>query len=357
MNPGVWKASHWWPLVLATLFLTFIFASGCRNHAAAARTDEQIASDIQARIAGEGALAGQDIQVSVDHGIATLSGSVSNEASRALAGNDSGAVAGVKTVVNNLEVQLEVQSAPRTAAAPAKLQPPRLRHQAAQAAAAPRQAPAVSPQPQADMAAAPPPPPPPPAPPKPVVKQIMVQDGTSIPVRISEALSSKDSHANDAFHGSLASDLYVDGVMVFRQGTPILGRVVDAKEAAHFKGSALLSLELTQITADGKKIPLVTDAYSQQGSGRGKNTVEKAGGGGVLGAIIGGIAGGGKGAAIGTLAGAAAGTGANGVTRGKEVTIPSETLINFRLQTSLMVTVTIPPAQSPDNGPTLEHRQ
>ena len=83
-----------------------------------------------------------------------------------------------------------------------------------------------------------------------------------------------------------------------------MGRVVDAKDAAHFKGNALLSIELTQVNARGQKIALVTDSYSKTGTGRGKNTAEKAGGGALFGAIIGALAGGGKGAAIGTLAGA-----------------------------------------------------
>src|SRR3569833_3190892 len=71
----------------------------------AAPTDQQIASDIQAKIKGESALAQQNIQVSVVDGVATLNGTVSDEASRALAANDSGTISGVETVINNLTVQ------------------------------------------------------------------------------------------------------------------------------------------------------------------------------------------------------------------------------------------------------------
>src|SRR4051795_13452634 len=88
----------------AALAFVLILAAGCKTQPSA-RTDQQIATDVQAKISGESALASQNIQVSVANGIATLSGTVTDDASRALAGNDSGTVDGVKTVVNNLTVQ------------------------------------------------------------------------------------------------------------------------------------------------------------------------------------------------------------------------------------------------------------
>lgn len=350
---------------LTVLAFTIGLASGCRNQSPAARTDQQISSDIQARIKGESALSGQKIQVSVASGVATLNGTVSDDASRALAANDSGTIPGVKTVINNLTVQpaqqAEAAPAPEPARSEASAPPPsRPRHKdrADYERPDPQQEPAPQyepPQQQQDAqmtpAAAPPPPP---APPKPVVREITLAAGTVVPVRISETLSSKDSQPNDVFHGSLAGDLGSRGVIVIPQGAPIMGRIIDAKDATHFKGSALLSLELTQVVARGKKISLVTDAYSKEGAGRGKNTAEKAGGGAILGAIIGGIAGGGKGAAIGTLAGGAAGTGVNAATRGQQVTIPTETLINFELKSPVTVTVTIPPGQGSNMGDTPE---
>ena len=81
--------------------------TGCRSRQVAAPTDQQLTSAIQSKIHGESALQGQPIQVTVTGGVATLSGAVIDDASRALAGNDSGSVAGIKTVVNNLTVQPE----------------------------------------------------------------------------------------------------------------------------------------------------------------------------------------------------------------------------------------------------------
>jgi hypothetical protein len=295
--------------------------------------------------------------------VATLSGTVSDEASRALAGNDSGTVSGVRTVVNNLSVQPRVQAAaPAPMAAPVQVKSPgrESRHDRShdrgayadrQAGAAPQPLPPVQAQP-AQVESAPSAPvqaaavpvqaaAPPPAPPKPVVQQITLDPGTVVPVILTEDLTSKTAQPNDVFHATLATDLVSAGVVVVPRGSSVEGRVTDVKEAAHFKGNALLMIELTQLSARGRKITLVTDAYSKTGEGRGKNTLEKSGGGAALGAIIGAIAGGGKGAAIGAVAGGGAGAGVNAVTRGQQAEIPSETRLEFRLQSPITVAVTM----------------
>ena len=106
------------------------------------------------------------------------------------------------------------------------------------------------------------------------------------------------------------------------------------------KGSSELQLELTRMVIDGKDYPLVSSDYTLQGKGRGKNTAEKVGGGAILGAIIGGLAAGGKGAAVGAAAGAGAGGAVQVLTKGQQVKIPSETLLEFRLQQPVTVTPT-----------------
>lgn len=378
MKFSIFKFKKGWQAAALALALVIGLVSGCKQQAA--RTDQQVSTDIRAKIHGEQALASQNIQVSVNNGVATLSGSVSDEASRALAGNDSGTVSGVKTVVNNLTVQAPAQaSAPQASAAPAAAP------SAPAPAPAPRSpedrrrsrdrnkhddrptpAPAPAPEPPQQVAEDTPPPAPvetpqpPPAPPKPVVKQVTLPAGTTVPVRITETLDTKTAQANDVFHGSLAADLGTQGVIAIPHGAEIVGRIIDSREAAHFKGAALLSLELTQLVARGQKLTLVTDPYTKEAAARGKNTAEKAGGGAVLGAIIGGLAGGGKGAAIGGLAGAGAGTGINAATRGQQVVIPTETLINFQLTSPITVSVTVPAngAQDEDaRDPQLQQRQ
>jgi hypothetical protein len=328
----------------ALLAAALLFAAGCSKQQTAvqpARTDQQITNDIQSKITAESALNGQNIQVAVANGIATLSGAANDDASRALAGNDAGSVDGVKTVVNNLTVE-----PPKQAAAPIAAPPPvekKRKHKEKEVAEvappAPPPAPVPAPAP-VEQQAPPPAPAPPPPPPQPVAKTVTIPAGTIVPVRITEALSSKDAQPNQVFHGSLAGDLIADGMVAVPHGATVTGRVVDAKDAAHFKGSSLLSIELTQINTRNRQIPVVTEAYSKEGEGRGKNTAVKTGGGAAVGAIIGALAGGGRGAAIGAAAGGATGAGVNAVTRGQQVQIQPETLINFRLQSPITVTTT-----------------
>jgi hypothetical protein len=361
-------------VLAAGVMFAFGLLSGCKGTQSvqqpAARTDQQVASEIQSKIQGESALAGQNIQVSVSNGVATLNGTVGDDASRALAANDSGTVDGVKTVVNNLTVQAATEKqAPTSAPAPSETRKPEARHdrRPVQAQDIPpskpmpaQQAPANNtppPQRQASVM----PPPPPPASPKPVTQQYTLDSGTVVPITITEALDSKTAQPNDVFHGTLASDLVSNGVVVIPRGSPVLGRVVEVHEAAHFKGSALLTVELTEVAARGHKVTLVTDSFRQEGKARGKNTAMKAGGGAALGAIIGALAGGGKGAAIGAAAGAGAGTGVNAVTHGEQAQIPSETRLDFRLQSPVTVSVTTTPGATrqpyqPNPDPSLQQR-
>lgn len=353
------RVQLWWAAAVV-LVAVLGLVTGCKRQQPTP-TDQQIATDVQAKIQGESALAGQNIQVSVVNGVATLNGNVTDEASRALAGNDSGTVSGVRTVVNNLTVQTGPQataSAEQAAPVASRAMPP-LRHapdnrpvnRSRHDRNSDRQSTSVPPPVAQASPSAPVEPPSPPPPPMPVVKQVTLPAGTIVPVRITETLDSKTAQTNDVFHGSLAGDIGTQGVIAVTRGSAVMGRIVDVKEAAHFKGSALLSLELTQLTAQGQKLSVVTDTYNKEGAGRGKNTAAKTGGGAALGAIIGAIAGGGKGAAIGGLVGGGAGAGVNAATRGEQAVIPTETIVNFTLRSPVTLTVTIPPQRGDDKEP------
>jgi hypothetical protein len=167
---------------------------------------------------------------------------------------------------------------------------------------------------------------------------VTIPAGQSLLVRMIDGVDSSKNHVGDVFHASLETDLNVGNSIVARKGTDVYGRLAEAKEAGHFSGSSELQLELTRIVIDGKDYPVVSSDYSLQGKGRGSNTAKKVGGGAVAGAIIGAIAGGGKGAAIGAGVGSAAGAGVQVLTKGQQVKVPSETLLEFRLQQPATVT-------------------
>jgi hypothetical protein len=161
---------------------------------------------------------------------------------------------------------------------------------------------------------------------------VTIPAGQSILVRMIDSVDSSKSHIGDIFHASLETDLTVNGALVARKGTDVYGRLAEAKEAGHISGSSELQLELTRMVIDGHDYPVVSSDYTLKGKGRGKNTAEKVGGGAALGAIIGAVAGGGRGAAIGAGVGAGAGGAVQVLTRGQQVKVPSETLLEFRLQ-------------------------
>jgi hypothetical protein len=171
-------------------------------------------------------------------------------------------------------------------------------------------------------------------------ENVTIPAGQSLLVRMIDGVDSSKNHVGDVFHASLETDLTIGNSVVARKGTDIYGRLAEAKEAGHFSGSSELQLELTRIVIDGKDYPVVSSDYTLQGKGRGSNTAKKVGGGAVAGAIIGAIAGGGKGAAIGAGVGSAAGAGVQVLTKGQQVKVPSETLLEFRLQQPATVTPT-----------------
>jgi hypothetical protein len=176
-----------------------------------------------------------------------------------------------------------------------------------------------------------------PAAPEPQPQPLVVPAGTTLTVRLGESVGSKISSPGQSFSATLASPVTVDGNTVIPAGASARGTVVDAKPLGRFKGGALLELRLNSITVNGTEQRIKTSAVSRTLKGKGKRTAVLAGGGTALGAIIGGLAGGGKGAAIGAAAGAGAGTGGAAFTGNKEIVLPAESALSFRLTAPLEV--------------------
>jgi hypothetical protein len=167
------------------------------------------------------------------------------------------------------------------------------------------------------------------APPRP--RPIVVPDGTVISVVLDEAVGSKISTPGQQFSASVREPVEVDGRVAIPKGARATGIVKDAKPAGRFKGGAALELTLTSIDINGTNYDVHTTAPNETSTGKGKRTAAMVGGGAGGGALIGGLAGGGKGALIGGLIGAAAGTGGAGLTGNREITLPAETPITFKL--------------------------
>jgi len=332
--------------ILGALLLVLAVA-GCNR----ARNDAQIAGDVVTRINSDANVPTKQITVTSSDGVVTLAGNVTSDAERNAAANDAAHAPGVKTVVNNLQVGATTAAAAQPAPAeqppePAPEEPARkpsarthraarsdYRNSASTMASTPSpapSAPAVT-TPAPTVAATPPPPPPPP-------KPVTIESGTTLAVRMIDAVDTARNQPGDTFRATLDSPITIDDKVVIPQGAEITGRVAELKSSGKFAGKPELALELTSVSMNGRKYTLHTDQYSREGSSRGKNTAEKVGGGAAVGSIIGAIAGGGKGAALGGIIGAGAGGGVQAASKAQSVKVPSEAVLSFRLQNPVTVT-------------------
>ena len=170
--------------------------------------------------------------------------------------------------------------------------------------------------------------------------EVTIPAGQSLLIRMIDGVDSSKNHPGDIFHATLETDLTIGNTVVARKGTDVYGRLAEAKKSGNFSGKSELQLELTRLVIDGKDYPVVSSDYTLQGKGQGSSTAKKVGVGAVAGTIIGAIAGGGKGAAIGAAAGGATGGAVQVMTKGAQVKVPSETVLEFRLQQPVTVTAT-----------------
>jgi hypothetical protein len=193
----------------------------------------------------------------------------------------------------------------------------------------PASTPAAAPTDQAAAPAAPPPPP------QPTV--VVLPTGTHISVRLDEDLGSKISQSGQSFKATVSKAVVIGGQTIIPVGARASGTVTDAKALGKIKGEARLSVRLDKVRTKWGSYPVATGTIDQVEKGKGKRTAVMGGGGAGLGAIIGGIAGGGKGALIGGLVGGGAGTAGGAFTGNKQIVLPAETVLVFKLEHSVKV--------------------
>lgn len=132
----------------------------------------------------------------------------------------------------------------------------------------------------------------------------------------------------------------VDRDILGRDGEILIPRGADVQLVVRHLDRDNVALDLDSISLDGRQYFVDSEDVDVSGNprdgvGANRRTGEFVGGGAVLGTLLGAIAGGGKGAAIGALAGGAVGAGAQVVTRGDHISVPAETILNFRLERPL----------------------
>jgi hypothetical protein len=342
---------------------------------AAGANDAQVQTAVQSALTADGQLKGQKITASVSQGTVTLSGNVADDSQRIAAEQTTAQVTGVRSINDSIVVagqnDASNQGAPANSTpdagaqngAPSMPPPPPVDSSQQQPTSQdpqqgqqyPQQG-GQSPQPypqQGQYGQQPPyygqrgqyAPPPPPASYAPGVapeKQnasgpVILPTGLQLSVRTTQPLSTKQLKDGDIVQFTAASDVYANGILAIPRGAVLNGQVVGSKNAGAFGGSPKLDIKLTTLQLGGQSYPLVADNWSSQGPNKAGYTATNTVGGAAFGAIIGGLAGGGLGAGIGAVAGGASGAAVSGATRGPQLYIPAEAMLQFRLAEPLTV--------------------
>ena len=160
--------------------------------------------------------------------------------------------------------------------------------------------------------------------------------GTQVSIRTNENIDATQTDVGRSFSGEIAQPIMgANGQVLVPQGSNAELTVANVGGTGPLgAGSNQVSLALRSIAVNGRTYMVTSNEVQQQGNrgiGANKRTAEMTGGGALLGTLIGAVAGGGKGAAIGAAVGGAGGAAAQVLTKGKEVKVPAESLLTFRL--------------------------
>ena len=170
-----------------------------------------------------------------------------------------------------------------------------------------------------------------------VAESFSVAAGTVLVVRLAADVSSDTAKAGNRFQGFLDQDLSSGGRLVAPAGAKVYGVVSAAESASKMKGTASLSVTLTDIQVGGSVVSIKTQPLSVKG-GSGSGT-KKLVGGAAVGTAIGAIAGGGEGAAIGAAVGAGVGGAAAAAGSVKPAVIPAQTPQAFTVAVPFQVEI------------------
>ncbi|MHB8301257.1 MAG: BON domain-containing protein [Acidobacteriaceae bacterium] len=288
--------------------------SGCSS----APKDSQIAAQVKSQIAADSALQGQPISVAANHGVVTLTGTVSGPGSKELASNAAAKVKGVRMVMNNLSMGAagqgsasgqDGQSSGNSGDAMSNGQP----IQSYSDTAPPSSSQGGTPQ------------------------SFVIPAGTRIRVQLAQTLSTRHSRAGDVFSGTVASPVRLNRQTIIPSGSRASGTVIRSKAQGHFAGRAVLAVRLDSVRVGGRSYPVQTSRVERIEKGKGKRSVLLTGGGAGLGALIGGLAGGGEGALVGGLVGGGGGAAGSAFTGNHDLVLPAESVLTFDLQHSVTV--------------------
>src|SRR5580693_9095547 len=162
-------------------------------------------------------------------------------------------------------------------------------------------------------------------------RPVTVPQGTQLDVVLDQSISTAANRSGEPFQAILASAIVVDEKTVIPRDALVKGHIVDARPSGHLRGVARLELTLDSVEVNGQTYEIATGDLGRRGKNHNKRNGILIGGGAGMGAVIGGVAGGGVGALIGSSVGAGAGTAGAAFTGKKDIRVPAETTLSFRL--------------------------
>jgi hypothetical protein len=166
---------------------------------------------------------------------------------------------------------------------------------------------------------------------------VHVAAGTSLAIRINQNINVKHSRAGEAFSGEVVEPVLVGNSVAIPKGTRVDGVIDASHRRGHFKGSSVLELRLTSMDLGGQRYSLDTHDNVKTKKGKGKRSAAFIGGGSGLGMLVGGVATGGVGLVVGGLVGGGVGTAVGGLTGNRDIDIPAESIVRFKLADDLVV--------------------
>ncbi len=165
--------------------------------------------------------------------------------------------------------------------------------------------------------------------------------GAELAVRTNEKIDSKSATEGRTYSAEISRDVMDDAGNLFIPKGSEAQLVVKSMSGGRIAGASDLVLDVQSVMVNGQRYMVSTQDLRQSGGrdgvGRNRRTAEIVGGGTAIGTLLGAIGGGGKGALIGAIAGAAAGAGVQVMTKGREVLVPAETILNFRLDQAMQL--------------------
>jgi hypothetical protein len=164
---------------------------------------------------------------------------------------------------------------------------------------------------------------------------LVLPRGTRLQVRLNQTIDVKHAESGDRFSGVLAEPVVEGNTVAVPSGSAASGEVLVAHRRGKFKGKSVLALTLTRLEVNGALYRIDTSNLARTKKGKGKRSAAFIGGGAGMGMLIGGLATGGVGLLVGGLAGGGAGALGAAFTGNRDLSIPAESVVTFRLQDAL----------------------